>query len=375
MTSGTLVQLDRHVRLLDVNRDTCRVTVQSGMTLATLNETLALYGLALPNLGDIEYQTVSGAVSTATHGTGAAFGCLSTMITGVELVTGDGSVVQLSAEDDPAAFEAAQVGLGALGVLSNLTLQCVPSFYLRAQEEASSFDATLEGFDDLAARNEHFEFYWVPRSRSVLTKRNNRVEGPPRPRSRAREWFDDEFVSNWAFSRLGRMQATRPRLARRLHKLIPRTGPLDYVDRSDRVFTSPRTFRFYEMEYGIPRSAAVETLRELRSFVESNEVPTRMPIEVRVAAADGIPLSMASGRDSCFVAVHVFEGQPYERYFQGIESIFRSVGGRPHWGKLHTQTAETLAPLYPGWDTFQQVRRRFDPEGRFTNPYLERVLG
>jgi L-gulono-1,4-lactone dehydrogenase len=374
-TTGTLIQLDRHTRLLGLDRDTGQVTVQSGIGLSALNEALATYGLAMPNLGDIEYQTVSGALSTGTHGTGSKLGCLATTIVAMELVTGDGSVAMLSADEDPAGLAAARVGLGALGVISSLTLQCVPAFNLRAEEGPARLDEIIESFDELADGNDHFEFYWIPRSRYVLTKRNNRVDGPRVPRSKAKEWVDDVVLSNWVFGTLGRMQARRPQLARRINKLLPKAAPLDYVDRSDKVFTSPRTFKFYEMEYGFPRSAAVEVLREVRSFVEKSGLPIGMPLEVRVAAGDDIPLSMASGRDSCFIAVHVFQGQQYDQYFRAVESIMNNVAGRPHWGKLHYQSASSLSGRYPRWSEFAEARRRFDPEGRFANAYTERVLG
>jgi L-gulonolactone oxidase len=129
------------------------------------------------------------------------------------------------------------------------------------------------------------------------------------------------------------------------------------------------------MEYGFPRSEAVAVLKEVRRFVEGSGLQIGMPLEVRVTAADDIPLSMASGRESCFVAVHVFQGEEYDRYFRAVESIMNAVDGRPHWGKLHYQAAATLAPRYLQWDRFQSVRRRFDPEGRFVNAYTDRVLG
>ena len=345
------------------------------MRLSTLNRTLALYGLALPNLGDIEYQTVSGALSTGTHGTGAGFGCLATSIIGMELVAGDGSVALLSGSSDAPGLAVARVGLGALGIISSLTLQCVPAFYLHAEEGARRFDAVLEQFDELADSNEHFEFYFNPRGRHALVKRNNRVDGPPRRRPFVKEWFDDIVLANWVFGSLGRLQMRRPRLARRLARLVPKGSPLDYVDRSDRVFTSPRTVRFCEMEYGFPREAAVGVLREIRAWIQSSGLVIGMPIEVRVTAGDDIPLSMSAGRDSCYVAAHVFAGQPYEQYFRGLEAIMNNVGGRPHWGKLHFQTAATLAPRYPRWEEFQQARQRFDPAGVFANDYTDAVIG
>ena len=374
-TSGTLVQLDRHTRLLAVDRERLQVTVQAGITLSILNDTLASYGLALPNLGDIEYQTISGALATGTHGTGSRLGCLSTAVVGVELVIADGSVLTLSPDEDPEAFAAAKVSVGALGAVSSLTLQCVPAFNLRAVEEALRLEEALEHFDDLADRNDHFEFYWMPYSKWVIAKRNNRVEGPETPRSKLKEWYDDVFFQNILFGALGKVQMRRPQWVRPINKALPKPSRVEYVERSDRVFTSPRTVKFCEMEYGFPREHAGAVLAEVRDFLTTSGLNIGFPIEVRVAAADDIPLSMASGRDSAFIACHVFKGQPYEQYFRGIERIVSSVGGRPHWGKLHFQTAETLAGRYPMWDRFQAVRSRLDPEGRFANSYTDRVFG
>src|SRR5579862_7472439 len=374
-TSGTLVSLDRYQRLLAVDRERCRVTVQGGMTIADLNATLALYSMAMPNLGDIEYQTISGALATATHGTGSRLGCLATQVIGAELVTADGSVLTLSADDDREAFEAARVSIGALGAVSTLTLQCVPAFNLHAVEEPLRLEEALESFDELADGNDHMEFYWMPHSRWVILKRNNRVEGPERPRSPLKEWYDDRFFQNTLFGLLGRVQVRKPEWVRPINRAIPKPSRVDYVQRSDRVFTTPRLVRFCEMEYGFPRRHATEVIGEVRDFLNSSGLQIGFPIEVRVAAADDVWMSMGQGRDSCFIACHVFRGQSYDRYFRGIERIMDQVDGRPHWGKLHFQTAETLAPRYPHWDDFARVRRRLDPEGRFANEYTERVLG
>ena len=374
-TSGTLVRLDRHQRLLALDRDTGRVTVEAGMTLATLNRTLALYGLALPNLGDIEYQTVAGALATGTHGTGSRLGCLATAVIGIDLVTGDGSVRTLSAAADPEAFAAAKVSLGALGAVATISLQCVPAFNLHAEEGPLRIDEAMERFDDLADGNDHFEFFWMPYSRWVIAKRNNRVDGPERRRPPLKEWVDDVLVQNHLFGLLGQVQVRRPGWVRAINRAIPKPGVIDYVERSDRVFTSPRRVRFYEMEYGFPRAHARDVIAEVRRYLTGSGLNIGFPIEVRVAAADDIPMSMGYGRDSCYLACHVFRGQPYEQYFRGIERIVGAVGGRPHWGKLHFLRADALAPRYPLWSQFQEVRRRLDPDGRFANAYTDRVLG
>jgi L-gulono-1,4-lactone dehydrogenase len=378
-TDGVLVDLSGYGRVLDHDAATGRVTVEAGIPLHRLSDELDARGLALENMGDIDRQSVAGATQTATHGTGLRFRNLSSQIVGLRLVTGDGSVIDASAPDagneNPDVFAAARVGLGALGLLSTVTLQCVPAFRLHAVEEPVPLDEVLADLEDLFAENDHYEFYWVPHTRWALTKRNRRTDEPARPRPRVREWVDDMALNNYAFGVLCRAGRWRPSLIPRLAKIIPNTGRLDYVDRSDRVFTSPRTVRFYEMEYAIPRAALAEALGRIRKLVDEIGMRISFPVEVRAVAPDDIPLSTAYGRETGYIAVHVYRGTPYDAYFSGVERIMDGYGGRPHWGKMHFQRSETLAPRYPRWEDFQKVRARLDPEGRFTNPYLDRVLG
>ncbi len=374
-TDGTLIDLRGYRRVLGHDPDASTVTVEAGISLADLSEELDARGLALENMGDIAYQSIAGATATATHGTGVRFGNLSSRVVGLRLVTADGSVLDCSLTQHADVFAAARVGLGALGVVSAVTLQCVPAFRLRAVEEAVPVDDVLADFGGYMARTDHVEFYWVPRTRWALTKRNTRTADPSSPRPRWREIRDDLVVSNLLFGAMCRVGRRVPRAIPRLGKLLPATGPADYVDRSDRVFTSPRHVRFYEMEYAIPLAAVPEALGRVRTLVDQLAVPISFPVEVRAVAADDIPLSTASGRSTGYIAVHVYRGTPYDQYFQGVERIMDDYDGRPHWGKMHFQTAETLAPRYPAWDEFQAVRRRLDPEGRFSNPYLDRALG
>jgi L-gulono-1,4-lactone dehydrogenase len=374
-TDGVLVDLSGYGRVLGHDAATGRVTVEAGIPLHRLSDELDARGLALENMGDIDQQSISGATQTATHGTGLRFGNLSSQVVGMRLVTADGSVLDLSAERNPDTFAAAQVGLGALGLVSTVTVQCVPAFRLHALEQPVPVDEVLAELDALVEENDHYEFYWVPHTRWALTKRNRRTDEPARPRPRRREWLDDMFLQNYAFGALCRVGRRWPSLIPRLAKIIPSTGTVDYVDRSDRVFTSPRKVRFWEMEYGIPREAVPEALDRLRRLVDEIGMQLSFPVEVRVVRGDDLWLSTAHGRDTGYIAVHVYRGTPYDAYFSGVERIMDSYGGRPHWGKLHFQTAETLAQRYPRWDDFQRVRSRLDPDQRFANPYLDRVIG
>jgi L-gulonolactone oxidase len=376
LTDGRLVRLDNYQRILSADRETMQVTVEAGIKLQRLYDELWARGLALPNAGDIAYQSISGAVSTSTHGTGREFGGLAVQIAGLRLISGTGEIIDCSPEKEPELFRVARVGLGALGVVSMITLQCVPAFHLRAQEGPMRVDQVIEDLDELISGNEHFEFFWVPHTGWALTKRNNRTDQPLTGRGgRFREWRTDMLMGNYVFGALCRLGRLRPQSIPRIMRLLPGSGPIDYVDRSYRVFASPRTVRFYEMEYEIPIEAVKEAFGRVRKYIEDSGIMLSFPIEVRFTAPDDIPLSTASGRASAYIAVHVFEGTQYHAYFEAVEDIMDDYGGRPHWGKLHFQTAESLAPRYPQWDAFQAARKRVDPNGMFANPYLDRVLG
>lgn len=375
-TDGHLVELSRYRRVIGHDPAAGTVTVQAGITLSKLCDELDARGLALENMGDIAYQSIAGATATATHGTGTRFGNLSSRIVGLRLITADGSIIDCSSSERPDVFECARVGIGALGVLSTVTLQAVPAFRLHAVEQPVPIDEVLGDFDGFMSQTDHVEFYWVPHTRWALTKCNTRTADEPAPRRRMKEFVDDIVLTNGAFGLLCRLGRRWPRAIPRLAKIIPSASSrVEYTDRSDKVFTSPRLVHFYEMEYAIPAGAVVEALNRVRGLVDRLGVPISFPVEVRVVAPDDIPLSTAYGRATGYIAVHVYRGTPYDQYFQGVEAIMNDYGGRPHWGKMHFQTATTLAPRYPRWEAFQKLRDELDPDRRFTNPYLDRVLG
>jgi FAD-linked oxidoreductase len=375
-TDGRLISLDSYNGLLDVDLQARTVKVQAGITIEQLGAELELHGMAQPNLGDIGYQSIAGAVSTATHGTGRNLGNIATQIKAMSLVLADGSVIECDAEREPDVFAAARVSLGALGVISTVTLQCVPAFTLRSLEEPKTLDEVLERFTEFVEGNEHFEFFWFPHTNGAQAIFNNRTNDPPHPPSKASTWVSDILLENHAFGVLQRVGAARnrwiPPFNRFSARLISRR---EIVDLSHHIFINPRLVRFVEMEYAIPREAVVDTVREVNRMIDRSGMNISFPVEVRVAHEDDIPLSTATARPTAYIAVHVFHKLPFERYFREVEAIMNGVDGRPHWGKMHYQTAETLAPRYPQWDRFIAVRNRLDPDRRFTNAYLERVLG
>ncbi|GAB1338301.1 D-arabinono-1,4-lactone oxidase [Streptomyces sp. E-15] len=375
-TDGVLIRPQLLTGIRDVDRRSMTVTVEAGTPLKRLNAALAREGLSLTNMGDIMEQTVSGATSTGTHGTGRTSGSIAAQIKGLELVTADGSVLTCSEEENPDVFAAARIGLGALGVVTAITFAVEPLFLLTAREEPMPLDRVLTEFDQLWAENEHFEFYWFPHTGSTNTKRNNRSAGPERPVGRLAGWFEDEFLSNGVFQAAqwaGRaVPATIPSIARISSRAL---SARTYTDIPYKVFTSPRRVRFVEMEYAVPRAALVETLRELRAVIDRSGLRVSFPVEVRTAPADDITLSTASGRDSAYIAVHMFRGTPYQAYFTAAERVFTAHEGRPHWGKVHTRDAEYLDRVYPRFGEFTALRDRLDPERLFQNDYSRRVLG
>lgn len=374
VADGVALRTPSDPRLVRV--DGPMATVPAGLTLRELNPLLWRRGLALPNLGDIDAQTVAGAISTGTHGTGAGLHGIAAQVRAFEIVLADGAVLTCSPAENPGVFDAARVGLGAIGVLTSVTLECVPAFRLHAVEAALPLDRVLDELDELAASNEHVEFYWFPHTDIAATKRNNRTEADGPVRGRVAEWVGDDLLGNGAFELACRLGDRVPSLVPRINGLLAaRMAAAEYVDRSYRVFCSPRRVRFLEMEYAVPRAALPEALAGLRAVAERHARAVTFPVEVRVLGADDIPLSTASGRDTAYLAVHVHRGQPHAAYFGAAESVMTALGGRPHWGKVHTRTAADLREAYDGFDAFVALRDRLDPEGRFRNAYLDRVLG
>jgi FAD-linked oxidoreductase len=379
VTDGVQVRLDRLTGLLDIDVDPASgrgvATVAAGTPLHAFNADLARQGLGLANMGDVAVQTVSGAVATGTHGTGREVAALAEQIAGLEIALPDGSLVRCSAGHEPDLFQAARLGLGALGVVTALTFRVEPAFLLHAVDERGSLAEILDRFDDYTA-GEHVEFHWLPFTDAVQLKRNSRTSGPARPLGRFRARWEGDVVENLGIG-----------LVQRVTRAVPRWTPLvngtaaglisrrDYVDAAPAVFTSVRRVRFHEMEYALPRGVAVPALRELCRITDEGPWRIAFPVELRLAPADDVWLSTAYGRDTVYVACHAYPRTDYGGWFAAAEGLFVSFGGRPHWGKLHTRDAAYLRGVYPRLDEFRAVRDRVDPGRLMANGYLQRVLG
>ena len=370
-----LVDLSKYDEILAIDKINQTVTVQSGIQLSKLNQALYENSLAMQNLGDIAYQTIAGAISTSTHGTGAKFTGIANQVVALRVVLADSSIVECSANKNAELFSCARVGLGAIGLISTVTLKVVPAFNLAVIEEPMRVDDVLQNLDLHVDSNDHFEFFWVPHTGWALTKRNNRNNLPIEPMSKMSHWYSKTLMENYAFGAVCMLGKARPSLIPKLAKALPSSGRNEYSDASHKVFASKRIIKFYEMEYAIPREACAEALNRVRRMVTDSGFFLNFPVEVRFTAPDEIPLSTASNRESAYIAVHIYKGMNYVPYFTEVESIMNSYQGRPHWGKLHFQNASTLASRYPQWDVFQSVRNQVDPKRMFSNQYLETVLG
>jgi L-gulonolactone oxidase len=370
-TDGTMLSLERMDRVLDADPATGLVRVQAGIRLHQLSDRLAALGLAVENLGDVNVQALAGAVVTGTHGTGARLPNIAARVEAVQLVAGDGTVRELDGGD---ALRAARVSVGALGVITELTLRCVPAYVLRGVDEPRPLDEVLAALDELACGARHFEFFVFPHTDIALTRTNEIVDLAPAPPGAARRWVEDVLVANHGLALACAAARRMPRAIPRITQAIARAfSPRVRVDRSDRIFASPRLVRFTEMELAFPRAAAAEVIPQIKVALERH--PVVFPMEVRFVAADDALLSPSAGRDSVYVAVHNAVGMPWELPFRAVHAIGEAHGARPHWGKRHFHTAETLRPRYPGWDRFAAVRAELDPDGRFANDHIRRVLG
>jgi FAD-linked oxidoreductase len=369
-TDGLLLSLDRMTGVDSVDKERHQATVWAGTRLKDLGEALFANGLAQENMGDIDEQSLAGAVSTGTHGTGVNFGSIATQIEGLTLVTAGGEIVECSAEVNTDLFKAAQVSLGMLGIIAKVKLRLEPTYRLRRESRRATLDECLEDLDQLKQSNRNYEFFWFPNSDYCQSKTLNVTTNAPTPVNKFNLLMENRVF--WLLSECCRLVPSLSASMSRLSgRLIPTVSEVNY---SHRIFPSPRLVRFQEMEYNVPAERFVDALVAVRECINQRRFNVHFPVECRFVRGDDIWLSPATGRDSAYLAVHMYKGMPYREYFDALEPIFRSYQGRPHWGKMHTMTAEQLAVCYPRWQDFCGLRAERDPKGIFLNSYLAQLL-
>ena len=370
-----MIDLTRLNQVRNVDHSGGLITVQAGIVLSDLNAQLELHQLSMPNLGDVTYQTLAGALSTSTHGTGLQRTGLAAQIRAFKMVSASGEVLVCSPLENAEIFHCGRVSLGALGIITEVTLNVVPAFNLRAVEQPMRISDVLDNYSQLIEENDFFEFYWVPHTKWALTKANNVSSDAIDSPGRFATWYNKMFLENYAFGVLCRIGRLFPTLIPKLATILPSSGRVEYVNVSHRIFSSKRLVKFYEMEYSISLNSLVAALREVMHMLDERGFRISFPVEVRCTGSDDIPFSTSTGRRSAYIAVHMFKGSEYDEYFSAVEAILRKHKGRPHWGKIHNLNANDISSLYPEYQRFIEVRNQLDPEGVFTNDYLRRVLG
>lgn len=375
---GALLELRELSGLVSVDVDRSRATLLAGTRLHRVPSLLAPFGLAMENLGDIDRQSIAGAISTGTHGTGARFGGIAAQVVGATLVTASGDLLTVNEEENPELVPAVALGLGALGILVDVTLQCVPAYVLHAVEQPEPLEDVLAALDDRVAGADHFEFYWFPHTDRAMTKTNTRLpDGAPRhPLAPVGKWIDDTLVGSGLHQIACSTGRAIPALVPAINRVSAKVwGDREFTDASARVFATSRSVRFREMEYALPAANVRPAFEALRALIDDRGWRIGFPVEVRFAAADDRWMSTAHGRDAGYIAVHRYWREDPTEYFEAVEEIMLGFDGRPHWGKMHTLGAATFRERYPRFDDFLALRDRLDPERLFRNPYLDRVLG
>ncbi len=373
-TNDTLVSTDLLSGLVSHDADTLQSTLWAGTRLHDIGPILQRVGQALPNMPDMDYPALGGSIANSVHATGTEFGSMSSYVRAMSLATPSGELLECSETTNPEVFQAARTSVGALGVVSKITLQNQAPFQLT---EISKVENMEEVFEDMQARcreHRHFECFPIPYSPDCITVATDLA----RPGDRAFGEDDPDAVNS--IRKLFAATAWVPLVGEALYAQIlglalADAGSTTRTGASHQVFPHVRVVRFREMEYTVPADVGVSCAREILQTIKRDKLPLSFPLEFRYVKADDIWLSMFEGQDGCSISVHQYGDLDYTAPFTVIERIFMKYGGRPHWGKLHTLDASQLAALYPRhWQDFQQVRRELDPTGKMLNEHLRRVL-
>ena len=346
-SNDIIISLDELQGVISVEGDRNQATVWAGSKIHQLGEPLLKHNLGMENMGDIDRQSIAGAISTGTHGTGKGLGSISTQVLGLRLILADGTIQEISAQNEPNLFKAAQVSLGALGIISQVTLQLLPAYRLHEKTWAEPFDSCMAKLEEYIDATRHFEYFWSPREDACACKALHPTKD---------------------------LEIKDPTLQEQPTGRLSRYISEERIDFSHRIFPSERNMLFNEMEFAVPAEAGPNCVRAIRQLMQEKHPDVLWPIEYRTLAPDDIWLSPAYHRDTVTISIHQAAELPHEAFFADAEAIFREFNGRPHWGKMHTHTAKELKKLYPKWDDFVAMREFVDGNGRFLNPYLQNLF-
>ena len=375
-TDDILISLDKYQGLVNVDKEKVQATVKGGTKLNTLGGLLFQEGMAMENLGDIDVQSIAGTISTGTHGTGKKFGTISTQVIALRFINGKGEIITCSTSENQDLFKAAQVSLGMLGIITEVTLQCVPMYKLALEIKKEPVDAVFTNLQQRLANNRNFEFYWFPYTDTTLAKTTNQVEDTDVDKVNFFNYWTEYVLENYAFKVLCEYGNLFPSKAAAISRFSAKAvSDVKKVAHSHKVYATQRMVRFVEMEYNIPSEAFPDAWKDITKAFEKKQFHVHFPLEVRWVRQDDIYLSPAYDRNATYIACHVYNKKEYKAYFKVLEEIFRAYDGRPHWGKMHTLTPSEIASKYPKLESFLQCRKIHDPDGGFTSTYISQLFG
>lgn len=377
-TDGYLLRLDAMQRVIRVDHARGRITVQAGIRLHQLITAMAQQGMTLPVLGSVTQQSIAGAIATGTHGSAPGLGNLASRVVALRMVLADGSVIAASDEQNADLLHAAQVHVGALGVITEVTLATVPAFHLREELSVLPFDSVLADLDSIVDSAPYVKLWWLPHVGSVLLSRCHPTKQPSDV-SQAAHWLDENLINRLLFSGILRLSSRRPSGIPFVNRLVAaayfrprlRHGP------NTAILPVPMPPLHEETEYSLPRHQAKAALQGLARLIEQRHLRVNFPAELRFVAADDAWLSPMHRQDSACLGAYIGPDMGPDRaaYFEGFEALMQSMSGRPHWGKQFTADADYLRRVYPQFDRFVSLRRALDPQGLFENSFLRRTLG
>lgn len=375
-TEDVLISLDKYQGIVSTNKDKVQATVKAGTKLNLLGELLFKEGMAMENLGDIDVQSIAGTISTGTHGTGKAFGTISTQVIALRMVNGRGEIVECSTTNNPELFKAVQVSLGVLGIITQVTLQCLPAYKLALQNRKETVEAVLANLEERNDNNRNFEFYWLPYTNTTITKTSNIVEADEPDKINFFNYWSEYVLENYAFKLFCEFAHWFPSKNQLVSRITAdAAADVRKVYYSHKIYATQRLVKFREMEYNVPATAYEDVFKEVSKTVNSGKFNIHFPIENRWVKKDDILMSPAYGRDSAYIACHVYAKKDCRPYFDALEEIFVAHGGRPHWGKMNQLNPKRVADAYPEFSKFMTHRKEQDPDNVFISPYLRQLLG
>lgn len=371
-TNEIYLHLDKLQGVIEVDQTQNSIKAYAGTKLFLFGEEAFKAKLAMENQGDINKQSIAGATSTGTHGTGLTLQSVANQISAMTIINARGEEIHIDKHSP--YFQAARLSLGSLGIISDMTFRLTKAYKLKENSFAEDFNQSLDKFQERLKSNRHLEMFYFPVGDWSLTKMMNISQEEPSSKNLLHT-ANEIVLENWLYTQLNRIASSTGRY--KLIDKIMRTfvSPKEKVDWSHRAFPTERSFKFMEMEYNLPLEKFQSVMEEVRAAIKKHNFQTLFPIEIRFVKADELWLSPAYQRDSVYLAVHTYISENYRPYFDCMEEIFQRHGGRPHWGKWHTMKKEKLKEVYPRFEEFLSVRKEFDPDGIFLNDHLKEIFG